>query len=256
MVTERDENEENDMQIIYEPTGKALEYAPLALNIYKGCEHRCAYCFGPGSSKTPRDEYYGGPGLKNSVLQRVEADAKYLHEKGDTREILLSFLGDVYQPAEVEIGITRKVIKILMEYGRPFTILTKGGMRAARDFDLLTQYSRCSFGTTLIFCAQSSANEWEPGAASINDRIMAIQKAYGTGIPTWVSMEPVIFPLQALQLIKDLHGIVDHWKIGKINYHAEIERSVDWVGFREDVKALMTKLGASYYLKKSLTELE
>ena len=35
------------MGIIYEPSGKAREYAQLAANLYEGCDHRCTYCFGP-----------------------------------------------------------------------------------------------------------------------------------------------------------------------------------------------------------------
>lgn len=72
------------------------------------------------------------------------------------------------------------------------------------------------------------------------------------GIKTWVSLEPVIDPGQALELIRELHPIVDHWKVGKLNYQA---LDVDWIKFREDVKALLESLGADYYLKKSLTEL-
>jgi len=75
------------------------------------------------------------------------------------------------------------------------------------------------------------------------------------GIPTWISIEPVIIPDQALQLIRDLHPIVDHWKIGKINYNKEIENSINWITFREKIKALLESIGADYYLKKSLTEL-
>ena len=29
------------MKIIYEPKGKAKEYADLAINLYKGCTHGC-----------------------------------------------------------------------------------------------------------------------------------------------------------------------------------------------------------------------
>jgi len=28
---------------IYEPRGRAGEYAPLAVNLYKGCGHGCVY---------------------------------------------------------------------------------------------------------------------------------------------------------------------------------------------------------------------
>jgi len=35
----------NKLAIIYEPKGAAREYAELALNVYRGCVHRCIYCY-------------------------------------------------------------------------------------------------------------------------------------------------------------------------------------------------------------------
>ena len=32
---------------IYEPSGAAREYSPLALNYIKGCDHGCLYCYVP-----------------------------------------------------------------------------------------------------------------------------------------------------------------------------------------------------------------
>ena len=95
----------------------------------------------------------------------------------------------------------------------------------------------------------------EPGAATIEDRVTAIDDAHSRGIKTWVSLEPVIDPGQALQLIRQLHPIVDHWKIGKINYNKEIENKVDWLEFRSKVLNLLHSLGADYYIKNSLSEL-
>ena len=82
-----------------------------------------------------------------------------------------------------------------------------------------------------------------------------MKKAHARGIPTWISVEPVIKPDQALQLIQNLHSIVDHWKIGKINYNKGIEKRVNWLKFRKKVRELLDSIGADYYLKKSLTEL-
>lgn len=30
-------------RIIYKTTGRAEEYCPLALNLYRGCQHGCTY---------------------------------------------------------------------------------------------------------------------------------------------------------------------------------------------------------------------
>mgnify|MGYP001557876463 FL=1 len=32
------------MSLIYEPAGRAREYAALACNVYRGCDHACVYC--------------------------------------------------------------------------------------------------------------------------------------------------------------------------------------------------------------------
>ncbi|MFH1952077.1 MAG: radical SAM protein [Pseudomonadota bacterium] len=238
------------MNVIYEPSGKAKEYADLAVNLYKGCTHGCRYCFGAKTPWVSADDYYKTANPKKDVISKLQKDCRKLN--GDIPEILLSFVGDVYQHAEMDLGLTRQAIKILIENNLPFTVLTKGGTRAVRDFDLLEEYDRGRFGTTLVFTEQKDADHWEPGAATITDRIKAIQTAYDRGIKTWVSLEPVIDPDQALQIIRDLHPIVEHWKVGKVNYH---ETSVDWIFFREEVKDLFNDLGADYYLKNSLTKL-
>ena len=243
------------MDIIYQPKGRALEYSLLALNIYKGCEHKCRYCFGPSSLQSKREKYFSAPNPKKDVIKRVQKDAQILRNTNNNEEILISFIGDPYQPAEMDLRLTRQVIEILIQYNRRFTILTKGGTRAERDFDLLANYQKARFGTTLVFNNQKDTDYWEPGAAPVSDRINAIENAHARGIPTWVSIEPVIKPDQALQLIRNLHPIVDHWKVGKINYNKAIEKSVNWIKFREEVKELLNSISADYYLKKSLTEL-
>ena len=129
------------------------------------------------------------------------------------------------------------------------------GLLGTYDFDLLRGYKKVSFGTTIIFTDQGDAKKWEPDAAKIDFRIKAIEMARRKDIKTWVSIEPVIDPKQALELIEKYHPIVDHWKIGKINYHPEIEAKVDWIRFRAEVESLLDSLGANYYLKKSLTDL-
>lgn len=53
------------MSLIYEPTGKAREYAGLALNIYKGCTHGCRYCYAAAASRISREEYFSYPNPKD-----------------------------------------------------------------------------------------------------------------------------------------------------------------------------------------------
>jgi DNA repair photolyase len=241
--------------MVYEPRGMAREYAALALNIYTYCEHGCGYCYAPGALCRKKESYFSIGNPRKDIIKKLHKDVKKLAVCSYVPEILISFIGDPYQPAEMELGLTRAALSILIENDLPFTILTKGGSRAQRDFDLLSNFPNSRFGTSLVFTNQTDATEWEPGAASIQDRIDTINVAHGMGIPTWVSMEPVIYPDQALQIIREIHPIVDHWKIGKINHNKQLEEAVDWIQFREEVAGLLESLGANYYLKNSLTAL-
>lgn len=241
----------NGMEIIYKPKGKAKEYADLAVDIYSGCTHGCRYCY---AKHYTGQNFHSSACPQNNFISLLKKDIEKLTP--DSPEILLSFHGDVYQPAEEELKLTRQALEILRDADLPFTVLTKGGMRAVRDFDILESYKKSRFGTTLIFTTQADADYWEPAAASIESRIQAIKEASRRRIRTWVSIEPVIDPDQALHLVESLHPFVDHWKVGKINYHKEIEESVDWIRFRNEITTLFQSIGADFYLKKSLTELD
>ena len=240
--------------VVYVPKGKAREYAALALNPYTGCTHGCIYCYGPGCSHKSKQHYFSVPSPKKDILQRIWEDVVMLARLKNVPEILISFLGDCYQHSESEIGLTRQIISMLIEYDLPFTVLTKGGSRAKRDFDLLSRYPKCRFGTSLVFTNQADASHWEPCAASIEDRIDTIKTAHAMDIKTWVSMEPVIYPDQAIELAENLYPIVDHWKVGKINRNKMAESNTNWIKFRKDITGVLQKHNASFYLKKSLTE--
>lgn len=240
------------MNIIYRPRGPALEYAELALTVYTGCTHGCTYCHAPGAMRKKRDAFYTNPKPRKALLDGVLKDAKNLSRFAGVPEILISFIGDPYQPVETDLKLTRKVLNILIKYNLPFTILTKGGRRAVPDFDLMSQYPGARFGTTLTFCYQDDLDKWEPDAAPLSDRIHAIAVAKDMGIPTWVSLEPVIDPDQALLIIGLYSRIVDHWWIGKINHDKAVADSIDWPAFVAEAQDKISRLGVNASFKKSL----
>lgn len=237
------------IKIIYEPKGEAREYAPLAVNPRIGCEHGCIYCYAPRAAHKKKAEFHSNLQIRQNIVELIEQDAANLN--GDNREILLSFFTDPYTPSDVDSALTRRILKVFIKNGLRFTVLTKGGTRATRDFDLLASYEKSRFGSSLVFRDQEDADYWEPCAAPIKDRIRAIRIAHHKGIKTWVSLEPVIDPNQAIEIVKELHPIVDSWKLGKLNYHPAAKH-VDWRGFRIKITDLLDSLGANYYVKKSL----
>lgn len=237
------------MSIIYEPNGRAREYAELAANLYSGCAHGCEYCYAPGALRRNKTDFRLCVSPRKDCLQQLEKDAAKL--AGTDKKILLSFSTDPYQPCEEQHSLTRQAIEILHSHNIGVEILTKGGMRAARDFDLLG--SMDSFGTSLTLKNYDDSLKWEPGAAAPADRVAAMVTAHEKGIPTWASMEPVLDPAQTLFLIRTVAPFCDFYKVGKLNHHP-LAKTIDWRRFGYEAKMLLESLGKNYYIKKDLRE--
>ena len=236
---------------VYETSGRAREYRELACNLYIGCDHQCRYCYvptiggkQPGMAEAPRPR----PG----ILDEVRKSAKAMAEMGESRQVLFSFLSDPYQEANSKHGLTRRAISILHDWGIPVCILSKGGHRAMADLDLLGPGD--SMAATLTFLDDALSWQWEPGAALPQERLDGLEAAHAKGIPTWVSIEPVIDPKQSLACIEASASFVGEYKIGILNYMPE-GKLIDWRKFGHAAVALCERLGKTYYLKHDLRKL-
>ena len=145
--------------------------------------------------------------------------------------------------------ITRSTILKLHKHGLNVVILTKGGKRSMRDFDILGPGD--AYATTLTLLDPRQSREWEPGAASPIERIAVLREAHDRGIETWVSFEPVIYPEVTKELLLLTKDFVGHYKVGTMNYHPQ-GKTVDWKKFGWDMKREMDELGVHYYFKKDL----
>jgi len=236
------------MSIIYEPKGKAKEYSDLSANLYSGCAHGCTYCYAPAALRKKREDFNCNVSMRKNVLNLLEKDLIKNDYSG--MNVLMSFTTDPYQPCEEKLKLTRRAIRIFNSYGCNFTILTKGGTRARRDFELYKKGD--VFATTLTFDNEQDSTAWEPLAATPLNRIEAIIDAKKAGIETWVSMEPVINATQTLNLIDLTHEHVDLYKIGKANYISGID--IDWHVFVNDAIKKLTLLNKKYYIKADLAK--
>ena len=232
------------MRIITQSKGRAAEYGKLSLNLYIGCDHWCRYCYAPGVCHLLPEEFRI-PKPKKNALERLEKDAREL--AGETEPIFLSFITDPYTHADNSIGLTRMAIQILHANNLHVKILTKGGQRSFRDFDLLGPQD--SYGATLTFVDDCDSKYWEPHAASPGDRISMLEAAHKKGIPTWVSLEPVIDPGQTLALVRRTHTFVDEYRVGKLNYSPS---DVDWPRFANQIINLFNARDCAYFIKQDL----
>ncbi len=235
--------------LIYEPKGRAREYAALACNVYKGCQHGCVYCYAPDATFQERGAFTRATTRARDFLPKMAKEAQALGFGGCRERVLLSFTCDPYQQIDVEHQVTRQAIQIIHGAGLAVEVLTKGGTRALRDLGLFTE--RDAFASTLTFLDDERSRQWEPEAALPGNRLEAIRQFHAKGIPTWVSLEPVIDPAAALAIIRETAGYVDLFKVGKLNYHP-VAKTIDWARFAVEAVALLQSLGKAYYVKKDL----
>jgi DNA repair photolyase len=166
-------------------------------------------------------------------------------------EVHLCFTTDPYQPCEAEHHITRRAIQELAGAGLRPAILTKNPRLALQDLGLLLE-TRAKFGVTMLLTEEKDREHWEPGASTLADRAGALGDAKSAGLETWLSIEPVIDPAQALDVISRVGPYADTVKVGKLNHDAEIEKGIDWRKFLFDALERLADIGARYYIKTDL----
>ena len=167
-----------------------------SLNPYRGCFHACAYCYARLSH-----EYWGfgaGTDFESKIIVKQDA-ARLLRErflKPFWQGELIVFSGntDCYQPLEATYGLTRACLEVCAEFRNPVGIITKSAL-VVRDLDVLTRlHERASVRVhiSIPFADDETARRIEPQAPSITKRFEAMRSLAAAGIPTAISVAPVI----------------------------------------------------------------
>jgi len=230
----------------------AREYSPYACNLYIGCSHRCKYCYAPHTLQRTADGYFGVPSPRKDILKNIE---KELQAARFEKQILLSFIGDIYCHNSDSSATTRRALELFSAYKAPVAVLSKGGKKCLRDLDIFKTFeNRIAVGATLTFCNEEKSKIWEAGAALPSERLDTLKELRRNGTRTFASFEPVIEPAESLKLIEKTleDDSVDHYKIGKLNNYIGLDKGVDWQGFLRDVLALLRPAKKQIYIKHCL----
>ena len=167
-----------------------------SLNPYRGCFHACIYCYA-----RPTHEYWGfgaGSDFESKII--VKRDAATLlrrtFEKPSWKGELILFSGntDCYQPLEASLELTRACLAVCAEYRNPVGVITKGSL-VLRDLDLLRrlhQEASIRVYFSIPFSDDEVARKIEPHAPSSRKRFEAMATLADAGIPTGISLSPII----------------------------------------------------------------
>lgn len=212
-------------KVIYSPEGKAGEYSPLALNVYKKCSHRCKYCYCNGmfGNKTFFADVCEP---KSGIVANVEKwIVKTCIDKDDDfkKQIQMSFVGDIFCNATDNNGAAIKILKFFAEIKQKTVVLTKGTDKAIKYVSrLFSKFEKgdLMLGTSLTFHTPAKSKEWESGASLPESRFAFLSAAKAAGIRTFVSFEPIIDVGETFKCIdRTLNdNSVDLYRFGKLNH--------------------------------------
>lgn len=244
------------MAAIYEPSGAAREYSPLALNYITGCDHGCVYCYVPKMMKRFRAGYiHSDVYIKEESKLMKELTASFKKHRNSPKQVFLSFLTDPYSHFNNETKLTRRVLEMLLEYQIPVSILSKGGFNILKDLDVIKQFGEnIQVGGSLTFVDKDLSKKWEQNSSEPQERFETLKVLHSEGVKTWASMEPVVYPDQSLEIMEITKDYVDAYKIGKLNHFPKHEQKFDWTKFLNDSIGIMRKNNKPFYIKNDLAE--
>ena len=167
-----------------------------SINPYKGCEHGCVYCYA-----RPTHAFLGlSPGLdfETRIFYKTEPAARLseaLERRGyKVRPIAMGTNTDPYQPGERQLGITREILKTLLRYRHPVTLVTKSTL-ILRDLDILAELA--TLGLVQVSVSVTTLNNGlktalEPRTAGPRARLRVLDSLHQARVPVGAMIAPVI----------------------------------------------------------------
>jgi DNA repair photolyase len=260
-------------KIIYQPKGKAGEYARYAANFYNGCSGCCEYCY---NRTGVTEKVLGGdkPTLKQSIVSYHHKNHSFSDEQkaleifqkeldGNIAELrkyglFFNFVSDPFLRETAELNMS--AIRSCLNRNIPVIALTKQTWwvpefisEATSAGTWLNRYTweakrLVAFGFTL-----TGHDELEPGCATNAERIEAMKQLHEAGFKTWTSIEPIIDFDSSYRMIEETLGFCDLYKVGLRSGAKYSVEDARWFATRVLISCACNQ--TKVYLKDSLIKL-
>ncbi|BCJ66217.1 Rv2578c family radical SAM protein [Polymorphospora rubra] len=166
------------------------------VNPYRGCGHRCTYCFAR-NTHTYLD-LDAGQDFDSKVVVKVNAGELLRRELAAPKwrggHIAMGTNVDCYQRAEGRYRLMPEIIAALRDFANPFSILTKGTL-LLRDLPLLrtaAEVTSVGIAYSIGFVDESLWRSVEAGTPGPRRRLAAVRTLTEAGFRVNVLMAPIL----------------------------------------------------------------
>ncbi|MFB0919391.1 MAG: radical SAM protein [Oscillospiraceae bacterium] len=141
------------------------------MNIYRGCEHGCVYCFAMYSHEfLGSEQYFDDIFIKINIVERLE---KLLSSPSWKREVInIGGVTDSYQPIEEKYRLMPDILRLFIKHKNPCIISTKSDL-ILRDYELIAELASITYvnvAATITCMDETIRKKIEPGSVSSERR--------------------------------------------------------------------------------------
>lgn len=187
------------------------------LNIFRGCQHGCRYCYALYTHQHYEDQnFYSDIHVKTNIVDLLEAELKKDSWK---REIInIGGVTDCYQPAEKKYELMPEVLKLLIKYKTPAIISTKSVL-PMRDFELIEELASMTYvniATSVTTMDETLRRGLEPVCAPTQERFNMLKEFSKTDASVGLHLMPIIPYLTAE--MDNQKALLEQAKIANVDY--------------------------------------
>jgi len=163
------------------------------LNIYRGCQHGCVYCYAMYShdylnANSHSEDIF----VKVNIVEQLEKQLSSPQWKRE--EINIGGVTDSYQPLEAKYKLMPDILRLLIKYKTPCTISTKSDL-VLRDYDLIDELSRIThvnIASTITCVDEDIRKKIEPFGKDASAKFHMLKEISKTNAITGLHHMPII----------------------------------------------------------------
>ncbi len=160
-----------------------------SLNVTRGCSFGCVYCYARGYPEAPdKNEVYLYANLPQKIAHEMDSPKRRL--KVD--HVSFNTATDCFQNHPRILEIAYQSMQAFLKRGVSISFLTKGSIPEG-FLALFTKYPQLvSAAIGLVSISEDYKDTFEPGAASMQNRLSSIGKLKSAGIEVQARIDPII----------------------------------------------------------------
>ena len=188
------------------------------LNIYRGCEHGCKYCYAMYSHQyLDSEQYFEDIYVKTNIVEQLE---RQLSSPSWKREVVnIGGVTDSYQPIEAQFKLMPDILRLMIKYKTPCIISTKSDL-ILRDYDLIAELANITYinvAATITCMDESIRKKIEPNGSKSLDRFAMLKAFAKTNASTGLHFMPIIpYLTDSRENVDDLYAHARDAKVGYV----------------------------------------